>query len=269
MIERCRLCGSSKLSPWMTDGHNRDLVFYRCGECSLWNYDLDCGVDQEQYTEVYISPFDTEHKSNRDNRASWEFLSKYADSPRSIMDIGCGNGCLLHLAREAGWTVKGMELSADAAKNIGNDTGIDVTVANFLEYDPSEGEQYDVVVLRHVLEHLPDSVLAMQKINGLLKDNGLALLEFPNTGSLVYWFKRIRKNRGLGNKKFSPEWRPGHVNEHCRKSFEFLLNKTDFGLVKWRTYSSKPASDVIYSVLPISSKVRAIVQKRPTDSLKT
>ena len=268
MIEQCRLCGSDKLLPWMTDGRNRDLVYYRCGDCSLWNYDLDCGVDQEQYTEVYISPFDTEHKFNRDNRASWDFLSNYADTPRSIMDIGCGNGCLLHLAREAGWTVKGMELSAYAAQNIASDTGIDVAVANFLEYEPNVGEQYDVVVLRHVLEHLPDSVLAMDKINALLKDNGLALLEFPNTRSLGYGLKRVLKNRGLRNKKFSPEWRPGHVNEHCRQSFKFLLAKTGFELVKWRTYSSKPVSDAIYRVIPMSSKARALIRKNATASAR-
>lgn len=262
MLDQCRLCGSDKLQPWMTDGRNRNLVYYRCGDCSLWNYDLDCGVDQEQYTEVYVSPKDSEHKFNRDNRASWEFLSRYADTPGSIMDIGCGNGCLLYLAREAGWTVRGMELSANAAENIRNDVGIDVAVANFLEYQPADGEQYDVVVLRHVLEHLPDSILAMQKINALLKDNGLALLEFPNTRSLGYSLKRILKNRGMRNRKFSPEWRPGHVTEHCRKSFGLLLAKTGFELVKWRTYSSKPVSDAIYSIIPMSSKARALIRKR-------
>ena len=125
------------------------------------------------------------------------------------------------------------------------------------------------MVLRHVLEHLPDSVLAMQKINTLIKNNGLALLEFPNTRSLVYGLKRIFKNRGLRNQKFSPEWRPGHVNEHCRQSFEFLLEKTGFELVKWRTYSSKPVSDAIYSIIPISSKARVLVQKRVIDSVAT
>lgn len=246
----------------MTDGRNRDLVYYKCPDCSLWNYDLDCGVDQTQYTEVHVSPFDTGHKYNRDNRASWEFLSNFADTPRSIMDIGCGNGYLLYLAREAGWKVKGMELSANAADSIRDDTGIDVTVADFLEYRPSGGEQYDVVVLRHVLEHLPDSIQAMQKINALLADDGFALLEFPNTRSFGYGVKRILKNRGLRNKKFTATWRPGHVNEHCRRSFEFLLGKTGFELVKWRTYSSKPVSDAIYKLIPMSSKARALVQKR-------
>ncbi|MCH8134874.1 MAG: methyltransferase domain-containing protein [Proteobacteria bacterium] len=54
--------------------------------------------------------------------------------------------------------------------------------------------------MRHVLEHLPDSILAMNKIGDLLKDNGLALLEFPNTRSMSYSVKRVLKNRGRRNK---------------------------------------------------------------------
>ena len=76
MLSACRLCGSSKLRPWMKDGRNRDLVYYRCDDCSLWNYDLDCGVDQTQYTEVYISPRDEAHRSNRLNVDSWKFLQQ-------------------------------------------------------------------------------------------------------------------------------------------------------------------------------------------------
>lgn len=265
MIEQCRLCGGKNLSLCMKDGRNRDLVYYKCADCSLWNYDLDCGVDQAQYTEVYVSPRDTGHKFNRDNRASWEFLQVHAPNPGSIMDIGCGNASLLHMAREAGWNVRGMELSQKTAENIWEDQEIEVTVANFLDYDNVDNEKFDVVVLRHVLEHLPDSILAMQKIGALLKDNGLALLEFPNTRSLGYGLKRFLKNRGLRNKKFSPEWRPGHVNEHCRQSFEYLLEKTGFELVDWRTYSSKPISNALYRVIPISSKARTLVRKKPAN----
>ncbi len=263
MIESCRLCGSSSLRPWMRDGRNRDLVYYKCDDCALWNYDLDCGVDQTQYTEVYVSPSDLEHKSNRLNLDSWKFLTRYARSPRSILDIGCGNAGLLHLARESGWDVAGMELSQQAADAIREDQGIDVIVADFLQYDNAEGRRYDVVALRHVLEHLPDPILAMRKMGDLLKDGGLALLEFPNTGSFSYRSKRWLKNAGLKNSKYSPDWRPGHVNEYCRRSFEYLLDRTGFELVVWRTYSNKPAANAFYRWVPIASKVRVLVRKLP------
>lgn len=263
MLAECRLCGSHDLRLCMSDGRNRDLHYYRCRHCALWNYDLSLGLDQTQYTERYVSPLDPDHKSNKDVAQSWRFLKPHLAETGRIMDIGCGNACLLHLAREAGWQVQGMELSASAAEAIRRDQGIDVTVANFLEYENAEGQRYDVVVLRHVLEHLPDSVLAMQKIAALLKPGGLALLEFPNTRSFSYALKRFLKNRGLRNRKYSDAWRPGHCNEFCRQSFEVLLQKTGFELVVWQTYTSKPLADAFYRLFPVASKARALVRYRP------
>lgn len=261
MLETCRLCGSANVIPWMTEGRHQDLIYYKCKGCTLWNYDLECGLDQAQYTENYVSPLVKHHKTNVDIRQSWNFLRQYATQPGSLMDIGCGNGCLLYLAREEGWEVRGMELLEYSANNIREDQGIDVTVANFLDYDNPRGELYDVVVLRHVLEHLPDSVHAMNQIGRLLKPGGLCLLEFPNTRSFSYAAKRFFKNRGLRNKKYSAEWRPGHTNEFCRTSFELLLKKSGFELVVWRTYSSKPLASFVYRYFPFASKARALVRK--------
>ncbi|MGB5246831.1 MAG: class I SAM-dependent methyltransferase [Woeseia sp.] len=244
----------------MSDGRNSDLHYYRCGNCSLWNYDMSLGMDQTQYTQRYVSPTDPDYKSNIDVRQSWDFLQPYLGPPGRLMDIGCGNGCLPYLARGAGWEVRGMELSASAAAAIRAESGIEVDVANFLEYENTRGELYDVVVLRHVLEHLPDSVLAMNKIGALLKPGGLALLEFPNTRSISYTVKRFLKNRGLRNKKYAEDWRPGHCNEFCRGAFKVLLDKTGFELVVWRTYSSKPLATAFYRLFPVASKARALVR---------
>lgn len=263
MIDRCRLCGSHNLQLCMTEGRNRDLNYYQCRDCTLWNYDISLGMDQTQYTEHYVSPRDASYRSNVDMGHSWRFLRRYVSSPGRIMDIGCGNACLLHLAREEGWHVRGMELSEAAATAIRDDQGIDVEVANFLDYRGGDGEKFDVVVLRHVLEHLPDSILAMNRIGALLKDNGLALLEFPNTKSFSYTTKRVLKNRGLRNRKYSSDWRPGHCNEFCRRSFEFLLEKTGFDLVVWQTYSNKPLANAFYRLFPVGSKARALVRKKP------
>ncbi len=261
MISNCRLCGGDDLRLWMRDGRNVNLDYYKCGTCAMWNYDLDCGLDQAQYTEVYASPKDASNKFIEHWQASWEFLRRYANKPGSLIDIGCGNAGLLYLARKEGWQVRGMELSDKAARAVAEDQGIDVIVANFLEYDNPDKETYDVVILRHVLEHLPDSILAMNKIRDLLKVNGLALLEFPNTRSMSYSVKRVLKNRGFRNKKYAEDWRPGHCNEFCRESFEYLLNKTGFEMVVWQTYSNKPIANAFYRLFPIASKARALVRK--------
>ena len=262
MLNACRLCGSEDLRLWMTDGRNRDLHYYRCGNCALWNYDLDCGVDQTQYTARYTSPEDPRHKSNRVIARSWEFLRTRVPGPGSMLDIGCGNAALLWFARQAGWTVRGMELSPAMAEAIEADQGIPVVVANFLQYTPLPGEAYDVVVLRHVLEHLPDSRLAMQKIGALLRPGGVAFLELPNTGSFAYATKRLLKNRGLKNSRYADAWRPGHTNEFCRQAFQYLLDETGFELLEWRTYSNKPLADWLYGIVPAASKVRVLARRK-------
>lgn len=155
-----------------------------------------------------------------------------------------------------------MELTEKAARDIAEDQGIDVIVGDFLEYDNPDNYVYDIVVLRHVLEHLPDPIRAMRKIDSLLKDNGLALLEFPNARSLSYVYKRLRKNRGLQRGKYPPDWRPGHCNEFGRRTFQYLLRETGFELVIWQTYSRRPIMNAVYRLIPIASKARALVRKQ-------
>lgn len=102
----------------------------------------------------------------------------------------------------------------------------------------------------------------MRKIDSLLTENGLALLEFPNTRSLSYVYKRLRKNWGLQRGKYPPDWRPGHCNEFCRRTFRYLLRETGFELLIWQTYSKRPVMNAVYRMIPIASKARALVRKR-------
>ena len=147
----------------MTDGFDCNLNYYRCDNCSLWNYDLDCGLDQAQYTEIYTSPSVTGFVPNVHQSRSWSYVSKRLKEPGAILDIGCGNAGLLFFARNDGWQARGLELSAAAAKSIREDTGIDVAVADFLNYEGNDAGTYDLVVLCHVLEHLPNSILRWSK----------------------------------------------------------------------------------------------------------
>jgi hypothetical protein len=101
----------------------------------------------------------------------------------------------------------------------------------------------------------------MKQIGRLLKHGGFALLEFPNTASIPYLVKRLKKNLGSTNTKYSDSWRPGHCNEFCRRAFNFLLGETSFELVDWRTYSHKRINNLFYRLVPVGNKARALVRK--------
>jgi len=213
---------------------------------------------QEKYAgeEEVPGDYEDEHKA----RHSYGFIKKYVSLRGRYMDIGCGGGGMLYYAQKDGWNVKGLELSPVLAKLVSEKLGVDVDVANFLEYDRDEGV-YDIVSLSHVLEHLTDSISALNNISRLLKAQGYAHLEFPNINGVSFRLRRFLTRTGLYKKNYHPDWRPGHCNEFSRGSFEHLLGRTGFRLVRWETYTHKPFANFIYNKIHIGTKARVIIQK--------
>ena len=255
----CRLCGGAALRPYYRLGHHHQFKYFRCTTCALVNYDLSGGLDQNQYIEL-IDPTDDNAIRNHDKDASWSFIERWLPEPGTFLDVGCGTGRLLYLAHRAGWDPCGLELSDEAAKLARDVLGMPVTVGDFLTIDP-ENAKYDLVALRHVLEHLVDPILALEKINARLKPNGYALFEMPNIEGIDKRLKRLLANADWHRKRFAEDYVPGHCNEFCRASFEFLLLKSGFELIRWETYSMKPVANFIYTRIHIGNKARALVKK--------
>lgn len=260
---RCRLCSGERLELYYSQGNDGRFRYYKCADCGLVNLDLSAGLDQTQYTEEWVDPTDDEDRRNQDNDAAFDFIGRYLRAPARLLDLGCGHGRLLYRARQAGWEVKGVELSAETAARAAQVIGAPVVAANFLEMTPEAEDlgRYDLVCLRHVLEHLPDSKLAMRKIRSLLAPGGMVLLEMPN---IEAWDKRMKRwlvNRGLYRRRYAPDFVAGHCNEFSRQSFEYLARATGFRLVRWETYSKKPLGNLIYNRVPIGNKSRALIQR--------
>ncbi|MFH0809791.1 MAG: class I SAM-dependent methyltransferase [Pseudomonadota bacterium] len=258
---KCRLCGSDNLSLYSTHGNAHEYKYYRCPDCGLVNYDMSSGLDQGKYGVEFVDPRES-HKSNEIKTQTYRFIKKRIPSRGRLLDIGCGSGRLLYLAREDGWDVSGFELSPYLAGCLGEKLGIGVKVGNFLEDDLGEEKgRYDLVTLIHVLEHLPDPLLAMSRIGELLKPEGCAVLEFPNITGLDPRIKRLMRRAGVYKKKYPPGWVPGHCNEYCEESFRFLARKTGFEIEVWQTYSSKASLNTLYNAFKWGNKARVLIRK--------
>jgi len=265
----CRLCGSSALHLHYTQGNSDEFSFYRCSVCKLVNYDLSGGLDQEKYEQSFDDPLDEGIRTNRAKTATFEFLARHLPGRGRLLEIGCGNGRLLHLSRQAGWTVSGLEISAFLAQEVTRRLGIPVIVADIGEYEMTSrpnDDKYDLIVLRHVLEHLPDPRSVMAVIRSLLVEEGHVLLEFPNIEGLDCQCKRWLRRMRLMHKKYPPSYKPGHCNEYCRKSFQYLVDQTGFALVTWETYSHDRIRNLLFNQWHIGGKVRTIIRKKPRNA---
>ncbi len=260
MIENCRLCSSNELKFYYSQGYDGQFKYYKCNNCSLVNLDLSNGFGQKKYTEKYVDPFDESKKINIEQTETYKFITKNLVTRGKILDIGCGNGRLLWLASKEGWQPTGIELSEHYAAEIKEKLGIDVIVKDFLELDPNK-KQFDIITLRHVLEHIPYPVQVLNKIKELLKPNGIVVMEFPNIEGLTFKIKRLLNKTGVYKKKYKKDYIPGHSNEYNRNAFNYLTKATGFELKIWETYSSRKYMHFFYKNIKIGNKARALIQK--------
>lgn len=259
----CRLCFGGRLALYYRQGREGQYRYFKCGDCGLVNLDLSTGLDQEQYTREWVDPTDEGDRRNHDKDMTFDFIRRHVPAPGRLLDIGCGNGRLLYVAKRAGWDVKGVELSAEAAERVSRTIDVPVVAADFLTMTPApeDLERYDVICLRHVLEHLPDSRLAIRQIRAMLAPGGRALLEMPNIEGWDKLLKRWLVKRGLHQRRYPENFVPGHCNEFSRRSFEFLARETGFRLLRWETYSKKKLANLFYNRVPIGNKARALIQR--------
>lgn len=262
MFMICRLCKGTDLNFYYSQGSKNEFHFYKCNHCGLVNLDisnLNTISNQEKYAIDFLDPIPD--KLNKGAIQTFNFIRKKIDFIGEYLDIGCGNGALLYRAQQFGWKVHGLELSTFLAQKVKETLDIEVDVINFLEFENTL-HKYDLVSLRHVLEHLPDSILAMQRINSLLKYKGLVLLEFPNIEGVTFKLKRWLTKVGIYKKHYPKDYVPGHSNEFSRKSFEYLANQTGFEVICWETYSSKAFLSFFYRNFPIGMKARVLIMKK-------
>ncbi len=99
----------------------------------------------------------------------------------SLFEIGSGRGEFLAQAEKAGFKVEGIEPSPAgrrAAKKLFN-LELRDGYASQIEFN----KKYDVIVMRHVFEHVNQSVQVLEKIKSGLADGGIIFLKLPRLDS--------------------------------------------------------------------------------------
>jgi 2-polyprenyl-3-methyl-5-hydroxy-6-metoxy-1,4-benzoquinol methylase len=117
----------------------------------------------------------------------------------TLLDIGCGNGTFLELARGCGWRVVGVEPDALAVQQA-KARGLDVLHGSLDQLDGHQ-EVFDQITLSHVIEHLHDPRQVLIRCLELLKPGGRLWIETPNGLS-------------IGHQTFGAAWRGLETPRH-------------------------------------------------------
>lgn len=132
-------------------------------------------VDRELYFE---------EQSRTCHRYYVPYLRRHGvDFPRKVLEIGCGEGGNLLPFAQAGCSVTGMDLCArriEQARNCFFQRGFTprLIVADAVTYDWGD-EQFDLILLHDVIEHVADKATLLRKIRMLLSPGGVVFAGFP------------------------------------------------------------------------------------------
>jgi SAM-dependent methyltransferase len=132
------------------------------------------------------------------------------------LEVGPGTGALLARLRTEGYDVQGLDISAHVATALAERLNIGVTVGTLDGVVDKMKDQFDVVVMRHVLEHMMDPAAALASVRRLLKPGGLLYVAVPNV---------------LALEAILPGWtgyQPYHVHYFSPASLSQLLGRSGF-----------------------------------------
>ena len=99
-----------------------------------------------------------------------------------VLEIGCAEAGLLAVLAEQGVTVCGIELSEDrVAVALAQNPQLDVRVGDLTDPKlPLQFERpFDLIILRDVIEHVPNREAAFQNLSRLLRPGGWVYVTFP------------------------------------------------------------------------------------------
>jgi SAM-dependent methyltransferase len=104
---------------------------------------------------------------------------RLAADRRRLLDVGAHAGRFLRAARDAGWSVEGLELNPKTAAYAAAMSGVAVHQGNVHTVDTG-GRRFDAIAITDVLEHVPEPIAVLKRIRALLDAGGWVAVKVPN-----------------------------------------------------------------------------------------
>lgn len=257
MIEsNCVVCLSDKNSEWASDGH---LTTVKCTDCGfIWTNPRPSDVDIDKYYEGYSDSRssiaqDITDKRQRQYLIDRDFIYKfYSDTDKIItLDFGCHDAKFLNTFDDR-FDKHGVEKSTQAVNYAKGAVafGHNIHACNILDAPYKDG-YFDLIMMRGVIEHLPDPNECMEKICRLLKPGGLLYFSAtPNVDS-------------FSAKTFKSAWNqykpPEHLLYFSDRTLELYMGRFGLGfLAKEFPYANTPYADVPHDLTAIKEAVRLL-----------
>lgn len=173
----CRGCGLVYLWPQLDDDAVREMFsrLYTEGEGSVpelktyydFTYRDEPGNPLVQLYERWLDAIEAER------------------APGKLLDIGCGTGLFLAVARRRGWEPYGVDDCAEATAHAREHFGLDVQDGQFTAFAARENLRFDAITMWDIIEHARAPVGLLDAAREVLAPGGVVGISTPNRRSVL------------------------------------------------------------------------------------
>jgi SAM-dependent methyltransferase len=236
MSVACCVCGGTATtmlfrSPPDHDPGGREYTIVRCDGCGTERLDpmpSEAELDEAYDTAYYDESSPDSGATGAARRMAWRTqirpLRPFLTPGAPVLEVGCGTGSFLARIRERfGCDVFGIERSAGAA-DVARARGLRVQGGTLTDARLPDAS-VTAVIMRHVVEHVPDPRALLREVHRILSPRGAFFLTIPVTG-------------GWDHRAFGPAWEGYEIPEHLwlfpRDALQRLLTATGFTVASLR-----------------------------------
>jgi len=188
-FDPCLICNSrnfkvlaSMVSPVLTKIENLRVSI--CKDCGFVTVNPKSRPDFFEYANTEW--FSKEAGAHEDETDRWEeFWGRVSNfvSPKKVLDVGPRYGQALAFIKKrvSGVECKAVELVDELRDQLIRDHGVDARKFNINQSWPQDFSNFDLVIMRMIVEHLDNPVQVLRNVAQSLTPGGLIYVSVPNS----------------------------------------------------------------------------------------
>ena len=178
LVVHCQECHLESVNPLptinaMRENYQNEMIGKKSDSGLHSNYILERQKRIKSFSKLYNSRL--------------SFIESLYPKKGNLLDIGCGAGFFLNIAKERGWNCHGMEILLEYIKYAQENLALQhirlESLDEPLSYDKNV---FDVITLWDLIEHLRNPLNSLKKINHIMKPGGLLVMWTPNVKNAIF-----------------------------------------------------------------------------------